>query len=559
MRSLRSTLLSLALVTFHLPAAFAEPPAAPNLLTVAERSGFKATALHADVVALLDALASSSPLARRATLGTSGEGRDLPMIIMADPPVATAAQAREQIDSHGKLLVLAIGNIHAGEVEGKEALPMLAREILAGDPKNPGQPHPLLKHLIIAFAPIYNADGNERVSKTNRPGQIGPEDGMGIRENAKGLDLNRDFVKVEASETAGLVKFFVEWDPHLFVDCHTTNGSYHRHIITYAGPKLPAGDAALNRYAFETWFPALKASFDASTGQSANWYGSYDGVFGQAERSHNHWQTFPAEARFGTNYVGLRNRLSILCEAYSYSPYKDRVLATRDFVRCILTLAAENRDVIIKLAKDADNRAIAAGNDVADANDTVAIRTKAVAHAQKITIRGFEEETKDGRSHSTGKHADYQCDLIDKWEPTLSVVRPWAYVLAHADGIEPVVSKLRQHGIRVDEIPGGANLIVTELTVAEITQASRPFQGHVLAMVDVNERPEASVAFGNRSYLVRTGQPLGSLACYLLEPSCQDGLCAWNYFDKWLKPGEVLPVYRLMKPLDGFPAAVPAK
>ena len=75
----------------------------------------------------------------------------------------------------GKLIVLAIGNIHAGEVCGKEALPMLAREIL----ETPD--HPLLKDLVIVLAPIYNADGNERVSKTNRPGQVGPEEGMGQR------------------------------------------------------------------------------------------------------------------------------------------------------------------------------------------------------------------------------------------------------------------------------------------------------------------------------------------------------------------------------------------
>ena len=73
-----------------------------------------------------------------------------------------------------------MGNIHAGEVCGKEALLMLARDLLA-------KKSPIYKELILVFAPIYNADGNERFSTTNRPGQIGPSKGMGQRPNAMGL------------------------------------------------------------------------------------------------------------------------------------------------------------------------------------------------------------------------------------------------------------------------------------------------------------------------------------------------------------------------------------
>ena len=53
------------------------------LLTVAERSGFKATATHAEVVELLDRLAAASPLVSRMALGRSGEGREIPAIFAA--------------------------------------------------------------------------------------------------------------------------------------------------------------------------------------------------------------------------------------------------------------------------------------------------------------------------------------------------------------------------------------------------------------------------------------------------------------------------------------------
>src|SRR5262249_46123239 len=156
----------------------------------------------------------ATPNAHLTELGRTAEGRSIPLLIVADPPVRAAAEASRS----GKLIVLAIGGIHAGEVCGKEALPMLLREVFSG-------PHPpALKDLVLAVVPNFNADGNERVSKFNRPGQVGPEAGMGQRANARGLDLNRDFVKLEAPETRSLVRFLNQWNPHLFIDTHTTNG-----------------------------------------------------------------------------------------------------------------------------------------------------------------------------------------------------------------------------------------------------------------------------------------------------------------------------------------------
>ena len=172
------------------------PTTSSTPLTVAEKSGFKATSQFQEVVDFCNQLAKMSPLVRQTTMGTTTEGRKLPLLILADPPVATPEEARKS----GKLIIYVQGNIHAGEVDAKEALLMLAREIAT-------QPHPaLLKNLVLLIAPIFNADGNERFSRTNRPGQVGPEEGMGVRANAQGFDLNRDFIKLESPEVRALVR-----------------------------------------------------------------------------------------------------------------------------------------------------------------------------------------------------------------------------------------------------------------------------------------------------------------------------------------------------------------
>src|SRR5262245_54374608 len=82
--------------------------------TVAELTGFTQTSRYADVRAFIEALAAGNPRVRVETFGTSEEGRALPLLVLGDPP-AGGGQT-------GLPVVLVMANIHAGEVEGKEAL-----------------------------------------------------------------------------------------------------------------------------------------------------------------------------------------------------------------------------------------------------------------------------------------------------------------------------------------------------------------------------------------------------------------------------------------------------
>jgi hypothetical protein len=47
-------------------------------------------------------------------------------------------------------------------------------------------------------------------------------------------------------------------------------------------------------------------------------------------------------------------------------------------------------------------------------------------------------------------------------------------------------------------------------------------------------------------YLVRTDQPLGVLAAYLLEPASEDGVVTWNLLDREIQPGSVYPILRIL-------------
>jgi dipeptidyl aminopeptidase/acylaminoacyl peptidase len=512
--------LVVGLILRH-PAVAVDKPLA--LLTVAERSDYRATARHAEVVEFCQKLAQLSPLVRLGELGATFEGRKLPLLIIADPPIATAEEAAKT----NKLVIYAQGNIHAGEVDGKEALLMLARELALAKER------PLLKNLIIVIAPIFNADGNEKMSKTNRPGQVGPEEGMGMRVNGQGLDLNRDFIKLDSPEVRALVRFLNQWNPAIVIDTHTTNGSRHRYTITYEGPSHPACNAKMLSMVRENLFPDLTKRLEKKSGYRSYYYGNFS-------RDRTRWETVPPTPRYGTHYVSMRNRIGILCESYSYAPYKDRILASRDFVASILEYAAANKEALQKLLIEAREATVKAGSEPIPAG-TVAVRQKPAPFPAPVTILGFEEGNQDGQQGSANKSKDYQVSYMGLSEPVVSVSRPYAYLIpkAYASAVEA----LQRHGVELKELREDIDLDV-EIYQVEKVLSRGAYQNHRPVSVEARPRSE-NRRIDAGTILVKTGQALGTLAIYLLEPQSEDGLCTWNYFDEDLKEGQDYAVLRL--------------
>jgi len=184
--------------------------------TVAETSNYLSTSRYEDVMNFIAAIQQGDPDLRVETFGTTNEGRALPLVIAGPPGVVDPASAR----ATGLPVIFVMANIHAGEVEGKEAAQMLLRDLTLGPLR------PLLDSIILLVVPIYNADGNEALApqEINRPEQNGPPR-VGRRANGQGLDLNRDYVKLEAPETRASEDLLDRWNPDLFIDLHTTDAT----------------------------------------------------------------------------------------------------------------------------------------------------------------------------------------------------------------------------------------------------------------------------------------------------------------------------------------------
>ena len=495
-----------------------------QIQTRAERTNFVETSRYDDVVAFLDTVGKQSPLVHNTTFGNTVEGRALPLAVVGRINDATPRTVR----ASGKLRVYIQANIHAGEVEGKEASLALIREIASGKHAE------WLNSMVLLIAPIYNADGNERVAPNNRGPQNGPVAGAGIRANAQGLNLNRDNMKLDTPEGRSMAKLLNDYDPHVMIDLHTTNGSYHAYHLTWEIPNNPAVDANINRIARDEWMPAVTKVIQQGDGWALHSYGDVSGQ--PPERV---WSTVEDLPRYTHNYWGLRNRFGILSETYSYLTFQERIQTVSRFVEEILNFAHSNAARIRKVAQDADSRSLI-GSRV-----SLRSRLKRSAAKAEVLMGGVADETNPVSGQRMLRRLDVrnpeQMWLDAAFEPTESERVPSAYYIPPA--LTTVIERLRDHGIRLERIDRQATLRLEEFRIETTQVATQAFEGHQARTVTGAYEPvERTITPG--FYRVPMNQPLARLAFYLMEPRSNDGLLTWNFLDDALKDAKSYPILR---------------
>jgi murein tripeptide amidase MpaA len=147
-----------------------------GLQTAAEASGFSEYTSYSEMMDYLQAVQASSTEMRLAIYGTSYEGRELPIAIFSRPSIRRPWEALVS----GKPIVLLAANVHGGERTLRESALILIREFAT-----PGTGmNRLLDDLVVLVVPSINPDGL----------MVSPR---ATRGNAWGIDLNRDYVKLE--------------------------------------------------------------------------------------------------------------------------------------------------------------------------------------------------------------------------------------------------------------------------------------------------------------------------------------------------------------------------
>jgi Zinc carboxypeptidase len=510
----------------------------PAQTTRPERTGFRETSSYSDVLQFLDSLTLASRDLRLGTLATSPEGRAVPYAVAARPLPASPTEAHRS----GKPIVYVQANIHAGEVEGKEAAQMLLRDLTRGSLR------PLLDSLILLVVPIFNTDGNEQLGpgEQNRPGQNGPAI-VGRNTNGQGLNLNRDFVKLEAPETRGVTRLLGLWDPDLLIDLHTTNGSYHGYVLTYA-PGLNPNPSPAADFVTRQFLPAIRARMQRRHGMKTFPYGNFRNQ--DPDSLALGWETYDARPRFGTNWMGLRGRLGILSEGYSNADFETRIRATYSFVQEILSLLAEQSAAIKSLVTRSDRWR----------PDSVAVRSILAPPTTQSVIAEITQSAGEGSGgfaprKRTGVYRTLTMPVFDRFQSSRNEVIPEAYLIPPR--LRAIVDLLRAQGVAVDSTTrrwnaAGEQFIVDSVTVGPL------FEGHRTILANGRWQVGArDTVLTPGWYLVRRSQPLGVLAAYLLEPASEDGIVAWNFLDRELQAGAPYPILRVRTAAAAPALAVP--
>lgn len=524
---------------FHMAYALVDPGAG-SMVTIAESSGFTRTSLYDDVISFIFSAQQLSPgQVQVIKLTTSTEGRLVPLIVISKDGI----KSPDELVLSGKPAVLIMANIHAGEIEGKEASLMLLRDFSEG--KN----LEWLENQVILLIPILNPDGNDKLGDNrydNGPGKAG------VRYNGQFLDLNRDYIKLESPEIRAIVRLMNQWDPVLVVDMHTTNGSYHREPVTYTAQNNPDKDPKLSDYLWKKLFPAVTQQLKEKYGFDSVPYGN----FVDRLKPEKGWENDAFLARFGTNYLGLRNRFAILDENYSHADFKTRVLSSYAFIKAIVEYTNQHAGELQQMVITSDTE-----TRLNYCNEKFPLEFE-VLQLFDITIQSYvfkiekikpEDKDKyppwikDYNAKKTDELKDYQLPYFSKASPTRTISLPKAYIILPFQ--DHVIENLKLHGIIVETIRHSITLPVDKFKFSGLKTSSILNQGHVEILVNGNYETH-TVEIPAGSYYISMKQPLARLIPVLLEPGSQDSLLLWGFFNRrlvsqWSQSLLDYPVYRL--------------
>ncbi len=552
-------------------------------LTRPEATTYNETSSYADVVSFMKAMAAAAPQIHLTTFGYTYEGRPLPLAVIGAPGAKP-----EDVLATKKIRIYLQANIHAGEVEGKEALLWLLRSIAKGERAE------WFKSVVLLVGPIYNADGNERVSVANRGTQNGPAGGMGQRANAQNLDLNRDCTKLESPEARSMAMLMTRYDPHMAIDLHTSDGSGDSgYYLTYETSLNPNDSRATAGLLRDQLLPAVTKSIKAEHGWDFFYYGGI--MRGGSERAFGSDGEL-ALPRYTSTYWGVRNTLGILVETYSYASFEDRIKANYWFLEDVIGWVIRNAEGVRSAVATADSESVI-GKELAVRQELVKGPAPVpIVFAQTVTERNPYVPDRPIRRRVPGGERTETMPHYATTAPTETSVAPRAYVIpavatpagatpaappatpptGRAGGPPPgqmgpgfggrggagaspsarllsaVADRLEAHGIRFFRTGKDQTVKGERFKIESTTLAEREYQGthKMRTLTGKWESTEQTVPAG--SIVVPMDQPLARLAFILFDPRSPDGFMAWNILDPVLgatPTPEYYPVIRTMETL----------
>jgi len=492
-------------------ALFAVPVTSQLLRTAHEESGFEEYTSYAELMTFLQEVQANSEDMLLSSFGRSMEGKLQPYAIFSRPLITQPWEAMVS----GKPIVLIYANVHGGEKTLRESSLLLVRELATPGTEANGY----LEDLVVLVAPSVNLDGFERST----------------RGNARGVDLNRDYMKLETPEMRNLVQNLLHtWHPHISVDGH--NGGSYPYNITYQANSHATPDPAITDLCDFEIFPYIEKKNEAA-GFRSFWYS------GGSRQDSTVWTGGGFDPRISRNYAAFINIVGILFE----SPRQDRqagALAGLVSFKAVLQYAIENKDRLFEVVNGARFGTIEMGQ---RAQGMIAVQVE----------YGLEEWT-----------GDYDFASGPRDNPTLVPVtgrllkrpivlkerrRPYAYIL------EPkavnAIEMLKAQDILIEVLQEDTEIEIEAYQLEGIEHNAEYDHPAAVTVLLADETITQRRSFKKGTFVIRTGQIMGRVAAHLLEPETNDSVVRWNAMDAVLPrlPREgggpsIMPIFKLMQP-----------
>jgi len=522
---------------------------AAKFLTVPERTNFARTASSTDVLEFIDTLRWSSDKMSIINMFTTTLRRTCPAVVLASPRVTSPDEAVKS----GKTVVYLQGNIHAYEPEAKEALLMLLRDILLGKRKS------LLDNLIIIVCPNFNVDGTDTLSLSEGTPHI-----LGSAVNAQNINLNRDAIRVETAEIAGLYRtVFNRWDPTLIYDGHLMGRVQHGYAIGYATCTVPASHPGPRNYVFDKLFPAVREATRTNFGLEVFTHCETDDKWPPTVWSHEE-AMWTNEAKFVANAYGLRNRMTILAETPGHESFERRIYAHYSLITGVLEYANAHGREMQEVCRAADRDVVEAVKTKAETGELRNFVAGKYESYGKVDILVYKERNASTLVPGTSVRARIAphmlrapelvrgVEFLCKPVGTVEARVPRGYLIPAE--LDFIAEKLRAHNVKVEVLAKPVKASGEEFVIDKVGQGRSG--GYNMIKLDGGFAPSPVREFPAGTFRVDMAQPLANLAFYCLEPQAADGFVGWGVFDATFKSlgvdkrSVVYPVYKYFKIMD---------
>lgn len=454
------------------------------------------------------------------SIGITDIGAPLHYIVVSDRIVKNKDDAMQQ----QKAVLLINNGIHPGEPEGIDATMALVRDILMDSDRKK-----ILENLVIVIIPILNTGGMLNRNSHSRVNQNGPES-YGFRGNAKNLDLNRDFIKMDSQNARAFSKLYHLWHPHVFLDNHTSNGADYQHTMTLLQTLPDKLGGVIGEFANQLLIPALYDSME-----EAGWPMCPYVVTRGQDPVHGIY-AFNDFPRYSSGYAALWGSVALLTETHMLKPFIDRLNSTYSFMDLLMSKTALHAKLLIHLQEIQNQTYIE--------SEVYSYNWKIDAESvDSFLFLGYErEEMISGVSgqpifkYNQAKPYSKNISYNNRANPQKSITVPEAYIIPQA-WIE-VIERLELNQIYMNRLEKDTTIEVEAYKISKYQTIGHPYEGHYLHYDIVVESSIQMKFFRKGDYVVPTAQKGIRYIIETLEPDAEDSFFSWNFFDSILMAKE---------------------